>query len=621
MARKSLSQQDLTGNKIVNVGNPTSNQDAATKSYVDGEIDNTVQLTGDQTIAGNKTFTGMILGDYGGDSGKIGFAGVPTQGAAITVYVDALDDLDKPSVAMNATLGVLFGDGTAQPDLVLGRMGAGQLYTTGSFSASGLSITGEYTLPSTDGTSGQVLTTDGSGDVTWETPSGSGTVTSVGMTVPTGLTISGSPVTTSGTLALTYDTGYQGYTATEASKLSGIASGAEVNVQSDWSAGSGDAHILNKPTLGSLAALNDLSSFDTDDLAEGSTNLYSKWATATRNTVPLIEPISSNALHIGPMTDFSPYGTNFGGSTAWFSTQSDSGFFTNIVSGDPAGLNMGQAFLVFRSRGGVDAPTAVQAGDGIITIAGLCFDSDGVIANNANGQVLWAPLQTKAGTPTSGDVPQIAHLGVGVGGVGTIQYNSAKQIGFFEATPISKPTVSGARVGNIPGLENTLSTLASLGLITNSTSAGNYTLPTADGTNGQALTTNGTGTVSWTSVGNVTTTGTQTLTNKRIQPRVSSAASGDISPAVSTADIYIRTGLTANATINAPTGTPVQGEKLTFRIKDNGTSRTLTWNAIYKETSTATLPIGTIPGSTYYISAIYNAADTSWDVLAVSLKS
>lgn len=39
-------------------------------------------------------------------------------------------------------------------------------------------------------------------------PGNSGTVTSVGMTVPTGLTIGGSPVTASGTLAVTYTAGY-----------------------------------------------------------------------------------------------------------------------------------------------------------------------------------------------------------------------------------------------------------------------------------------------------------------------------------------------------------------------------------------------------------------------------
>ena len=35
----------------------------------------------------------------------------------------------------------------------------------------------------------------------------------------------------------------------DGTKLDGIATGAEVNVQSDWNAGSGDAQILNKPTL------------------------------------------------------------------------------------------------------------------------------------------------------------------------------------------------------------------------------------------------------------------------------------------------------------------------------------------------------------------------------------
>jgi len=38
-------------------------------------------------------------------------------------------------------------------------------------------------------------------------------------------------------------------TSAERTKLSGIASGAEVNVQSDWNATSGDALILNKPTI------------------------------------------------------------------------------------------------------------------------------------------------------------------------------------------------------------------------------------------------------------------------------------------------------------------------------------------------------------------------------------
>jgi len=45
--------------------------------------------------------------------------------------------------------------------------------------------------------------------------SGSGTVTSVDMSVPTGMTIAGNPITTAGTLALTYTAGYEGLVTTD----------------------------------------------------------------------------------------------------------------------------------------------------------------------------------------------------------------------------------------------------------------------------------------------------------------------------------------------------------------------------------------------------------------------
>lgn len=45
-------------------------------------------------------------------------------------------------------------------------------------------------------------------------------------------------------------------TQVELDKLSGIASGAEVNINSDWNATSGDAEILNKPSFGSMTGAN-----------------------------------------------------------------------------------------------------------------------------------------------------------------------------------------------------------------------------------------------------------------------------------------------------------------------------------------------------------------------------
>ena len=47
------------------------------------------------------------------------------------------------------------------------------------------------------------------------------------------------------------------YTTTEKNKLAGIAEGAEVNVNADWNAVSGDSQILNKPTIPSAQVNSD----------------------------------------------------------------------------------------------------------------------------------------------------------------------------------------------------------------------------------------------------------------------------------------------------------------------------------------------------------------------------
>ena len=67
-----------------------------------------------------------------------------------------------------------------------------------------LSVTGTTSFDGSQGTAGQVLTSAGTGATpTWATPT-TGTVTSVGLSAPAMFTVGGSPVTSSGTLALTY---------------------------------------------------------------------------------------------------------------------------------------------------------------------------------------------------------------------------------------------------------------------------------------------------------------------------------------------------------------------------------------------------------------------------------
>jgi hypothetical protein len=55
------------------------------------------------------------------------------------------------------------------------------------------------------------------------------------------------------------------YTTAEKNKLGGIASGAEVNVNADWNATTGDAQILNKPTIPSISGLATVTYVDTQD--------------------------------------------------------------------------------------------------------------------------------------------------------------------------------------------------------------------------------------------------------------------------------------------------------------------------------------------------------------------
>lgn len=111
------------------------------------------------------------------------------------------------------------------------------------------------------------------------------------------------------------------------------------------------------------------------------------------------------------------------------------------------------------------------------------------------------------------------------------------------------------------------------------------------------------------------------ITNKRNQKRINTSSNpSSISPTIATYDMEIVTALAQTLTINAPSGTPVQGESIIFRIKDGGTSRTLSWNAIYRAIG-VTIPTATTAGKTTYVGAIYNATDVKWDVVAVSTEA
>jgi hypothetical protein len=107
----------------------------------------------------------------------------------------------------------------------------------------------------------------------------------------------------------------------------------------------------------------------------------------------------------------------------------------------------------------------------------------------------------------------------------------------------------------------------------------------------------------------------------RVNPRVvSTSNTATLTPDISVADQYNITALSAALTINAPIGTPVDGNKLMIRLLDNGTTRSLTWNATYTVVGT-TLPTSTTAGKISYIGCAYNSANTRWDVIATATQA
>ena len=117
-----------------------------------------------------------------------------------------------------------------------------------------------------------------------------------------------------------------------------------------------------------------------------------------------------------------------------------------------------------------------------------------------------------------------------------------------------------------------------------------------------------------------TLSGTQTITNKRINPRVLASTANSATPTLNTDnyDMMVITGQSVTITSFSTnlTGTPVNGQKLIISITGTGAIG-ITWGASF-EASTVALPSTTVTTNRLDVGFIWNVATTKWRCVAVA---
>jgi len=244
------------------------------------------------------------------------------------------------------------------------------------------------------GTSGQVLKSNGAGAPTWSTISGAGTVTSVAATVPAFLSVTGSPITSSGTLAISY-------------------SGTALPV----------ANGGTNAITASIASFNNITGYSaTGATGTTSTNLVFSDSPSLTGTVA----IPTKVLVGGPTSSASAFGVQvFGDATTFAPSVVQRGYSNTAASA---------AVYMLKTRGTTaTSTTAVQQYD---SLGALLFGG----ADGTNNQFLANMSAYVDGAVSAGTVPTAFSFATGTNNstlppVSRLQISSTGNIGFNNGQP------------------------------------------------------------------------------------------------------------------------------------------------------------------------------------------
>jgi hypothetical protein len=561
--------------------------------------------------------TGLVFGLSGSAYALSGTLATANGGTGQTTYADGQlligktdGTLAKATLTAGTGVSVANGDGTitvtnTAPDQVVSLTAGANITVTGSYPSFTIAAAG-----------------------------GSGTVTSVDLTAGTGISVAGGPITTSGSITVTNTAPDQTVVLTAGTNVSITGTYPSFTINST------DQFAGTVTSVGGTGTVNGLTLTGTvtssGNLTLGGTLTGVDLATAVTGTLPvanggtgqttftngqlLIGNTTGNTLTKATLTAGTNISiTNGAGAITINSTDQFVGTVTSVSVVSANGL-----------AGTVATDTTTPAITLSTSVTGVVKGNGTALSAAVAGTDYVAPGAITTSGLTMATARLLGRTTAGTGAAEEITVGSGLTLSAGTLTATGGGTVTSVDVsGGTTGLTFSGGPVTTSGTIT---MAG--TLAVGNGGTGATTLTGvviGNGTSAFTTVtapsgAIVGTTDTQTLTNKRIDPRVSSNTSIS-SPLAWNGDSFDQYAATAQAgalTINADAGTPTDGQRILFRFKDDGTARALTWTTGVSKGFRAvgvTLPTTTVVNKVLYVGCIYNTAEDRWDALAVGQEA
>ena len=215
-------------------------------------------------------------------------------GTAVTSTADELNKLDGATVTTDE-INILDGDTSATSTTIADA---------------------DRIILNDNGTMVQVAVTDLSSYI--NASAGSGSVTSVGLSAPTGLTVSGSPVTTTGTLALTFTSGYS---------IPTTASQSNWNTAYGWGDHASAGYITTVSAGTGISVSTSGSTVTVSASSTGISSVFSNSATFSSTRLENLGSSTQDRLYIGTYTD------NLSRTGTWSTSSGSSGAFFKSHTG------------------------------------------------------------------------------------------------------------------------------------------------------------------------------------------------------------------------------------------------------------------------------------------------